>query len=178
MGYQVYIPVNAFSKLPQIENLIHLHLSFVVREFSQTLYGFLSQKERDLFEALLDVSGVGPKLALSIVGHLSMSELHQALTSKDIPRLIKVPGIGKKTAERLIVELRDKAATLFPITPEEFTISVPSDPKNETIRDALSALINLGYNQAAAQKAIKKTLDNLPENPDLGMVITNALKHV
>ena len=178
LGYKVFIPSSLLGKLPQIHEQVTLHTSFVIRELSQTLYGFLTTQDRDLFEALMNVTGIGPKMALSVIGHLSGPELHQAILNHDIMTLSKVPGIGKKTAERLIIEIRDKIAALLPLDPSEFTISLKSDPQAQKISDAMSALINLGYNQMAAQKAMKKTLKDLPENSELGDLITAALKNM
>src|SRR5437868_894036 len=105
IGYRVFIPANVFGKLPQINHQVILHLSYVVRELSQTLYGFHSESERDLFEELMGVTGIGPKMALNVIGHLSLQDLQRAVSSHDIVSLSKVPGIGKKTAERLIIEM-------------------------------------------------------------------------
>lgn len=179
IGYLIYIPANVFGKLPQIGQPILLHTSYVVRELSQTLYGFLSVTERDCFEELMGVTGIGPKIALSVIGHLSLHDLQRAIQSHDITAITKVPGIGKKTAERLIIELRDKLSHLLPkIDHADRTISSPIDPKAQKICDAMGALINLGYNQMTAQKAIKKSLKDLPEEVDLATLITISLKNV
>ncbi len=113
IGYEVYIPASLFSKLPQIGSDILLHTVFIIRENSQTLYGFADIREKELFESLNSVRGVGPKLALSIIGHMPQGELSEALQQEDVRAISKIPGIGKKTAERLIVELRDKLNLLF-----------------------------------------------------------------
>lgn len=178
VGYKVFIPGNLFSKLPHMGETIILYTSFVVRELSQTLYGFLTVNERDLFEVLLNITGIGPKTALSIIGHLSLQDLQGAILSGDIYTISKVPGIGKKTAERLIVEMRDKAASLLTPDPSNLAVHSICDPQSRQVRDALSALTNLGYNQTVAQKAIKKTLSDLPDGIDLATLITTALKHV
>lgn len=179
IGYLIYIPANVFGKLPQIGQPILLHTSYVVRELSQTLYGFLSVAERDLFEELMGVTGIGPKIALSVIGHLSLQDLQRAINSHDVISITKVPGIGKKTAERLIIELRDKLSHLLPpIDQSDRTVTLPVDPKAQKICDAMNALINLGYNQMTAQKAIKKSLRDLPEEIDLATLITVSLKHV
>lgn len=180
IGYKIYISANAFGKLPQIGSEVFLHLSFIVRELAHTLYGFLSASERDIFEVLLGVTGIGPKIALSLIGHLSAHDLQKAVSNNDIVGICKVPGIGKKTAERLIIELRDKLigiATL-PRDPSDLVTVHLSDPNAQKVRDAMSALINLGYNQIIAQKAIKKTLSALSEEPDLATLIMGALKNV
>ncbi len=178
IGYKIFIPASLFNRLPQLENETLLHTSFVIRENSQTLYGFLTIQERDLFELLQNVTGVGPKLALSLTGHLSLADLHRAVSNHDIATLGKVPGVGKKIAERLIIEMRDKLAGLTPHDMSDYAVSVNLDPKAQKIHDAMGALINLGYNQSNAQKAIKKTLGELPETADLGTLITAALKNI
>lgn len=178
IGYKIFIPTSVFSKLPQLHETCLLYTSFVIREMSQTLYGFLSEQERDLFEILMGVSGIGPKLALSLIGHLPLQEMSRAISSHDIITICKVPGIGKKTAERLIIELRDKFSTLFPVDRSDLAVHELDEQRSRHITDAMSALINLGYNQVTAQKAIKKTLKDFPESIDLGELITSALKHV
>lgn len=178
IGHKVFIPPSLLSKLPQLHQEVLLQTSFVVRELSQTLYGFLTIQDRDLFEALMGVSGIGPKLALSIIGHLPGQELYQAITNSRILVLSKVPGIGKKTAERLIIEMRDKIGNYISVDQNEFVAHSYSDPMTQKINDAMSALINLGYNQVTAQKAIKKTLKDMPETANLSELITAALKFI
>lgn len=178
IGYKVQIPASVHATLPKIGKELFLHTSFVVRELSQTLYGFTSEQERDIFEVLLGVSGVGPKTALSIIGHLSTHNLYDAISNNDIPKICKVPGIGKKSAERLMIEIRDKLPSLFPSKPEQFMVEAKGTHHSQVVNDAMSALINLGYNQAVSEKAIKKSLKDLPESTDLATLITNALKNV
>ncbi|MBA3816536.1 MAG: Holliday junction branch migration protein RuvA [Parachlamydiaceae bacterium] len=175
VGYKIFIPASTFSSLPQIQNECFLHTFFVVRELSQTLYGFYTSQERDFFEALLNVTGIGPKIALALIGHMPIYELQKAISQGDIPLLCRVPGIGKKGAERLIIEMRDKVHLMH--DPQEFAINLV-DPRSQKMSDAMSALINLGYNQLAAQNAIKKTLKDHPDTIDLGLLITSALKHI
>lgn len=177
VGYKVLIPASVFGKLPQIDQEVLLHTSFIIRENSQTLYGFLSVQERDLFEEVLNVSGIGPKIGLSLIGHLPLNEFHRAISNHEIALICKVPGVGKKTAERLIIEMRDKINARMGHEPSDFSIKLPPG-KGSIVQDAMSALINLGYNQNTAQKALKKTLGDLPEDADLGSIITTALKHV
>lgn len=178
IGYQIHVPATLYGHLPSLDSNILLYTSFIVREQSQTLYGFLSADERDLFEQLLNISGIGPKTSLSLIGHLPAQALCTAIAANDTSSICKVPGIGKKTAERLIIEMRDKISTLSGIHPSNFAINLKSNPKEQAIRDAMSALINLGYNQVVAQKAIKKTLDQLPDSEDLGQLITVSLQHI
>ncbi|HRD55847.1 MAG TPA: Holliday junction branch migration protein RuvA [Parachlamydiaceae bacterium] len=180
IGYKIYIPVDLFAKLPALKEELLLYTSFVIRENAQTLYGFLSPKERDLFETLQGVTGIGPKLALCIIGHLEVKSLHAAISHQDIAAISKVPGVGKKTAERLIIEFRDKLDTLFPESSfNDYAIDLQKDPKKVKIHDAMSALINLGYSQMVAEKAIKKVLEAEDEESlDLGSLITAALRRV
>jgi holliday junction DNA helicase RuvA len=177
IGYIIYIPARVFVQMPQLGQQVKFYTSFIVREASQTLYGFLAPQDRDFFEVLLNVSGIGPKTALSLIGHLSFGELQGAILQQNIPMLSKVPGIGKKTAERLVVELKDKVLDFAP-DPSEHAINIQSDPHSRQIQDAMMALINLGYNQNTAQKAIKLSLNELPEEIDLAALITLALKKV
>jgi Holliday junction DNA helicase RuvA len=179
IGYKIYLPASAYPLLPKIGSEALFYTSLVVRELSQTLYGFLSEEERGFFEEITGVSGIGPKLGLSLIGHLSMDEMRLAIGNNDIPSISRVPGIGKKTAQRLIIEMRDKVAKSGKYyMPSDFAIEVQSDPRARNITDAMSALINLGYNQVTAQKAIKKSLANSPESIELSTLITDALKNI
>lgn len=179
IGYRVMIPASTFVRLPQTGTEIILHTSQVIREDSHSLYGFLTQDERDFFEEAMGVSGIGPKTALSLIGHLPLEDLFPAIMNEDVSAISRVPGIGKKTAERLIIEMRDKVAKKCKgHLPSDFAIPLENDPRAQQIRDAMNALINLGYNQGAAQKAIKKSLKAMPEAIDLPALITDALNHV
>ncbi len=177
VGYKLFVPASALGQLPAIGNEVLVYSSFVVREMSQALYGFLTAQDRDFFEILIGVTGVGPKMALGLIGHLSLRELQQAIVAGDYIVLCKIPGVGKKTAERLVVEMRDKLKGIAPPDTSPFAIQLP---KQQVVADAMSALINLGYNQATAQKALKRSMDSLPEDVDLDLavLITTALKNV
>ncbi|NGX58748.1 MAG: Holliday junction ATP-dependent DNA helicase RuvA [Chlamydiae bacterium] len=176
VGYSIRISVGCFSNLPQIGGQLQLYTSFIVRENSQTLYGFISPKERDVFEVLMNVSGIGPKLALSLVGHMTLTDLQSAVSRSDFRVISRVPGIGKKTAERLVVEMRDKLPNMFSKTPSDYAISVPSDPRSQTAQDIAGALVNLGYKQVKAQQAAQKTLEDFSETEDLSILIRESLK--
>ena len=148
VGYDVTISVPTFSDLPGAGNEVALHIHTHVREDAIALYGFLRTAEKTLFEKLLTVSGIGPKLAITILSGMSADAMVNAIRSGDIVRLTKIPGIGKKTAERMVLELRDKLAATT--TTPEAAVPVLS-PAEE---DVISALVNLGYQRIAAEKAL------------------------
>jgi len=176
LGYLLYIPLSHYARLPQHGEEVLMYVSTVIREDSQKRFGFLTSLERDLFEKLNEVSGIGPKTALALIGHIEMSDFQFAIAQSNVALISKVPGIGKKTAERLIIELRDKI-TLFDQTSLEAAASLPQEEKH-VIADAISALVNLGYAPATAQKAIKTVVDTAKQMPALGDLITSALRHI
>ncbi len=164
IGYKIFIPLNVHVLLPEISKEIFLYTTFVVREEAQTLYGFLKKEEKALFELLLTVSGIGPKSALALLGHLDLATFQQALQTHNIAWIAKTPGIGKKTAERLIIELKDKVKT--------------SLCSMGILADAVGALIHLGYDLASSQKAVQTAYEEKNHKEDLGLLITQALKKV
>jgi Holliday junction DNA helicase RuvA len=180
IGYKIYIPVSMFSHLPAIGTELLIHTSLIIRDDSQTLFGFLSAQERDVFEEIVNgVNGFGPKLTLNLIGHLPIDDLFIAIRNNDIDSICKVPGIGKKTAQRLVIEMRDKLQkTIGGHIPSEFVIEMGSSHKTQMITDAINALINLGYHGSVAQKAIRKTIHEAPETIDLPGLISHALKNV
>ncbi len=149
VGYDVVISVPTFSELPAAGADVALHIHTHVREDALSLYGFLRLAEKHLFEKLLTVSGIGPKLAVTILSGMPADEMVGAIRSGDIGRLTRIPGIGKKTAERMVLELRDK----LPVATGTAEVSVAAASPVE--EDVLSALVNLGYQQAAAEKALQ-----------------------
>lgn len=153
VGYRLQIPLSTYYGLPesgQVQLRVHTH----VKEDAINLYGFLSDDEKTLFALLISVSGVGPKLAITILSHIPTDELALALNQGDIPRLTAIPGIGKKSAERLVLELQDKAAGLA-IAGAAYATDTPQPTAIDSHQDALSALINLGYKEVLARKALK-----------------------
>ena len=174
VGYTLDIPLNTYSTLSEKlgENIL-LFTSFVVREDSQRLFGFHGETERDLFNQVKEVSGIGPKTALALIGHLDQIDLQIAITNSNVKLISKVPGIGKKTAERLIIEMRDKL-TKKPLD----SITLLEAHQSNVANDALNALTHLGYNINQAQTAVKKALNSLPEKTPLPDLITHALKNV
>ena len=167
IGYKLLIPSSLLHKLPPLGHAVLLYASWVVREMSQTLYGFGEKEERDLFEQLLGVAGVGPKTALNIVGHFELSALEDAVRKGSAAALAQVPGIGKKTAEKLLLDLKSRLKVT----------SLPKKAISSKVQDSLNALIRLGYSQTSAELAIQKALEELPEESDLPSLITAALKY-
>lgn len=155
-GYEVHIPVTTAEKLPQPGATVKLHTHVIYREDSQTLYGFADTADRDFFRLMIEhVTGVGPKVALSIMSRLSLPMLQSAIRMGDVTTLAKCPGIGKKTAERLIVELRAKVGSSD--TPA--SITAPGGETSDTgsaHRDAVAALVALGYKSADADQAVRR----------------------
>ena len=148
VGYDVTITISTFSDLPAAGNEVALHIHTHVREDLIALYGFLRPADKQLFEKLMTVSGIGAKLAITILSGMAADEMAGAIRGNDVARLTRIPGIGKKTAERMVLELRDKL-------PAAAGTSTPTAPAmNPTEEDVLSALVNLGYQRAAAEKAL------------------------
>jgi len=167
VGYEIDVPMSTFYNLPVIGEKVALHTQLIVREDAHQLYGFSTHDERAAFRQLLKISGVGPKLALTILSGMSVAELSHVVAAQEVGRLTKIPGIGKKTAERLLLELRDKlpgaAAAL---------LSSGAEPGPAPRNDVLDALLALGYNEREASWAVKQ----LPANLDVSDSIRQALK--
>jgi Holliday junction DNA helicase RuvA len=157
VGYEVDVPMSTFYNLPHLGERVTLLTHFIVREDAQLLYGFLTASERAAFREVIRISGVGPRTALSILSGLSVSELAQAVTAQDSKRLVKVPGIGKKTAERLLLELKGRLGADLPL------VAASGAAGAESHADIAQALMALGYNEKEADAALKV----LP--PDVGV---------
>ncbi len=148
VGYVVHIPLSTFYELPEVENPASLWIHTHVREDTLALYGFLTERERSLFLLLLGVAGIGPKVALTVLSGIPPAELASALRNQDVRRLVAIPGVGKKTAERMVLELAEKAAS-FAAEP------APQAPAAVASEDVVSALVNLGYRRGEADKAVE-----------------------
>jgi len=157
VGYDVQVPVSTFYQAGETGNAVTLRIHTHVREDQIALFGFATALEHDLFERLIAVNGIGPKLALSVLSGLAPEELVQAIASANVARLTSIPGIGRKTAERIVLELKDKLAAMTPAG----AIATPAGPRE----DLVSALLNLGYHRPAAEKAVDRALQ---DGPDLG----------
>ena len=164
VGYEVDVPMSTFYNLPGLNEKVVLLTEFIVREDAHLLFGFLTQEERIAFRQLLKISGVGPKLALSVLSGLSMSDLAMAVANKDATRLTKIPGVGKKTAERLLLELQGKF-----VAAAGATASVGMEAASN---DIVNALLGLGYKDKEAEWAAKQ----LPKDVCLSDGIRQALK--
>lgn len=178
LGYEIHIPVTTAERLPQPGQTVRLHTLAVYREDAQTLYGFATAEERDFFRLLVEkVTGVGPKMALSVLSKLSLPTLRAAIAAGDVGLLAKCPGIGRKTAERLVVELRDKLtpADLGAASPAT-TAGRPAAPAGENrVADAVLALTALGYKAADADKAVRQASLTLGPGATTEALIKKAL---
>jgi len=175
VGYRVFISVNCFYALPEPPQEVTMLIYTNVREDAIHLFGFLTPLERRLFTLLLTVSGVGPKVALATLSGYAAPELAAAIAAADSKALSKIPGIGKKTAERIIVDLSDKAAVLL----KDLTAGpVRRTPISGVDQDAVSALLNLGYKESDAEKAVQTARHNLGETAGLEDIVRAALKQM
>jgi holliday junction DNA helicase RuvA len=154
VGYDVVIPVSTFSALPDTGAAVQLRIHTHVREDALSLFGFHSAEEKVLFEKLISVSGIGPKLAITVLSGLATADLISSIRNGQVERLVKIPGVGKKTAERMILELRDKLEGVGAGPAAATAEKVP--PMSDIEHDVLSALVNLGCNRPAAEAAIRK----------------------
>ena len=157
IGYCIFVPYKDLDKKIKLGSQIKLFLSYVIKEESQSFFGFLSEQERKLFEAFHAISGVGPKSALAIITGIAIDEIYTCLSAKDEKRLCKIPGIGKKTAQRIILEMSDKLCD----------VTIPKNRGPNIIEDAIMALIELGYSRADAYLAVKKVETLECKLPDL-----------
>lgn len=165
VGYEIDVPMSTLYHLPDVGQKVTLYTHLTVREDAHQLFGFGSLKERATFRALIKVSGIGARMALAVLSGMSTDELALAVSQQETGRLIKVPGIGKKTAERLILELRDKLGTDLTVV-----TGTPAAPRHQD--DILNALMALGYSAAESASAVKK----LPEDVEVTDGIRQALK--
>lgn len=158
VGYECQAPMNTIYNLPEVGHATVLHTHLSVSENSQTLYAFFSLEERKLFREVIKVNGVGPKLALAILSAMSAVEFVQNIHQGEVNTLVKIPGVGKKTAERLIIEMKDRLKD-WQIDPQGSSSS-QSSISNANVQEAISALVALGYKPIAASKAISKLEDD------------------
>ena len=176
VGYEVFIPLSTYYGLPSLSESISLSVHTHVREDAIQLFGFLTSQEKDAFVLLTSVSGVGPKLALSVLSALPVSNLVSAIQSGDVEKLTTVPGIGNKSASRLVLELKDKVEKLHPGLAS--ASDSPRQGQDATFDDALSALVNLGYRPQDAKEALKQVKKSNSESIVLKDMIRESLKEL
>ncbi len=186
VGYEVTMPMTSIYALPELEQQATIYTHFVVREDAQLLYGFANKVERKLFRLLIKVNGVGPKLALAILSNMSADQFVSCVRHDDVTAIVKIPGVGKKTAERLLIEMRDRlkdwqsqqinsAVNSDDAMPEQLSRELNNEKTfiSDNKGDAINALVSLGYKQVQADKAVKAVY-----NPDMSSedIIRDALK--
>ncbi|MEW5792112.1 MAG: Holliday junction branch migration protein RuvA [Pseudomonadota bacterium] len=172
VGYELELPLSAFCDMPAVGESCHLYTHLVVREDAQLLYGFASEAERDLFRTLLRVTGVGAKMALACLSALTAEQLCQAIHSENVARLATVPGIGRKTAQRMVLELRDKLGPI-PLLPG----AAPAAAQPHNARDeAIAALVALGYKPAQAGSVVQGLADDLSTEQYIRLALQGLAK--
>jgi Holliday junction DNA helicase RuvA len=175
VGYQIFIPLSTYYQLPEVPAEVSLHTHTHVREDALQLFGFHTQDEQTLFELLQGVSGIGPRLATNILSGISVDELVPALSEGDVRRLRAVPGVGKKLAERLVVELREKVGTAR-LAQSPAAAAGPAPAVDRALDDVVSALVNLGCNRKEAIRAAEVARQNLGPAADFEKLIKVALR--
>lgn len=174
VAYRVVVPLSTFTELPEVGQAVVIHVHTHVREDAIQLYGFHVPAEREVFELMISVSGIGPKLAVNVLSGIAAGELIRAVKEEDLRRLTAIPGVGRKTAERMVLELKDKAARIGwePATGQPGA----TEGGGQVKEDALSALVNLGYRGAAAKEAVEKAIREAREPQSLDRLLKQALR--
>lgn len=172
VGYFVHVPLSTFYDLPETGRSVCLNIHTHVREDALLLYGFRTNAEREMFLHLITVNGVGPRLAVNILSGINPEELRRVVLNQEYQRLKNIPGVGKKIAERLVLELRDR----LKIKRDKTEVSVVLSTDHSAYSDAFSALLNLGYRATEAEKALKKAQERLEDSPPLENLLKEALR--
>jgi Holliday junction DNA helicase RuvA len=175
VGYRVFIPLTTFYELPEVDEAVTLHIHTSVRDDAITLFGFYSREERELFQLMISVSGIGPKVAVNILSGISSPELLEAISTGNLAKLVTIPGIGKKMAERLILELREKVIRKMALD-KAGAADAGRRGNDEMREDVLSALVNLGYKAAKARGALDKAVSDAGDEPAMDQLLKKALK--
>ncbi len=177
IGYQILIPLSSFERMPPVGSLLRIITHHHVREDVQLLYGFYSEAERDLFRLLIThVSGIGPKMALSILSGMSLEQFKSAVISSDITAISKIPGVGKKTAQRVVLELKDKLGVAAQWEAASLQQERPGGEKY--LHDAILALISLGYKQGEAEREARQVLAAFGEMSSTEEIVRETLKRL
>mgnify|MGYP001245908817 FL=1 len=175
VGYRVFIPLTTFYELPEAGQAVTLHIHTSVKEDAINLFGFYTLQERELFQLMISVSGIGPKVAMNILSGISSSELLEAISGGNLTKLITIPGIGRKMAERLILELREKAIKKMAV--DQIPVTDARQKRSDMMReDVLSALVNLGYKANAARDALDKVARDAEGELAMDQLLKKALK--
>ena len=174
VGYQVVVPLSTYYALPDLQERVLLLTTMYVREDTMRLYGFATPEEQEMFELLIGVSSVGPRLALNMLSSLAATDLRQTIAQAETRRLQAIPGVGRKTAERVVLELQDKMTALALTTAGQSPAVVTTD--EQVMRDVISALLNLGYRQNEAEKAVRTARAKQNGNLLLEPLLKDALQ--
>ncbi len=175
VGYRVCIPLTTYYVLPNEGEGVTLHIHTSVKEDAIHLFGFFTPEERELFQLMISVSGIGPKLAMGILSGISAQELLEAISGGHVSKLVTIPGVGRKMAERLILELKEKV--IKKMVPGSIPGADVRKRLSDTMReDVLSALVNLGYKQAAAKEAIDRAAQDMSDEPAMDQLLKQSLK--
>ena len=173
-GYRIVVPLTTFYELPEIGQPVVLHIHTHVREDAIHLFGFHTPEEREVFQLMISVSGIGPKLAVNVLSGIAAREFARAVLEGDLKRLTGIPGVGRKTAERMILELKEKMAKLEAAEGQAGIVAAQSNLQIQD--DALSALLNLGYRLPVAKEAIERVLKEEPAGLSLDRLLKEALR--
>ncbi len=175
VGYRIFIPLTTFYELPEAGAPVTLHVHTHVKQDAINLFGFYTIQERDLFQLMISVSGIGPKIAMNIISGITVNELLQAISGSDVGKLVSIPGVGRKMAERLILELKEKV--IKKMMREQIPAADDMQKAVEMIKeDVLSALVNLGYKNITAKDAVDKVMQVSKEELTLDELLKKTLK--
>ncbi len=176
VGYKVAVPVSVLTSLPALGETASLHIHFHMRAEEISLYGFLQPDDQKVFELLLSVTGIGPKVALSVLSAMDAETLARTVAAEDTRTLIRIPGLGLKTAQRLVLELRDKLAALaFERKVDQLQAKSQKPPAEDIFNDVVDGLINLGYNRNDARRAADRALKEIDDKTNMGAALRAAL---
>jgi Holliday junction DNA helicase RuvA len=176
IGYQAVVPLSTYYALPDVQERVTLLTTMYVREDTMRLYGFATPDEQEMFELLISVTSVGPRLALNMLSSLTAVDLRQAIAQAETRRLQAIPGVGRKTAERVVLELQEKMAALGLSTAGQSSLLVSAD--EQVMRDVISALLNLGYRQQEAEKAVRAARAKQDDSLTLEALLKDALQEL
>ncbi len=176
VGYGISIPLTTFYELPEKGQSVAVHVHTHVKQDSIALFGFFTEREKNLFELMIGVTGIGPKVALSILSGISADDFIASVSQENLARLVAIPGVGKKTAERIVLELKDKMRKLAQDLPEDRGAVVPAKQDELLREDALSALVNLGYRANAVKDVLDRLMKELPPDATIDVLLKKALR--